>query len=153
MAHSGRAHMGVGSATGKDKAEIAARAAIASPLQETSIKGATGIVISFSASPDIGLEDVHVAASMIAEECNPDANIIWGVAFDPELDDELRITLLATGFDKKPGDDAEDDATELEADGGDSAEADSTKKAAPKKKAFASGEFDLDDFFNDSLIK
>ena len=154
MAHSGRAHMGVGSATGKDKAEIAARAAIASPLQETSIKGATGIVISFSASPDIGLEDVHVAASMIAEECNPDANIIWGVAFDPELEDELRITLLATGFDKKPGDDAEDEATEVEAEETASAEAAPARKEAPKKKkSFSSGEFDLDDFFNDAFIR
>ena len=152
MAHSGRAHMGVGSATGKDKAEIAARAAIASPLQETSIKGATGIVISFSASPDIGLEDVHVAATMIAEECNPDANIIWGVAFDPELEDELRITLLATGFDKKPGEDADDEA-ESDVRRPAFAEEASVKKDAPKKKSFASGDFDLDDFFNDAFIK
>ena len=152
MAHSGRAHMGVGSATGKDKAEIAARAAIASPLQETSIKGATGIVISFSASPDIGLEDVHVAATMIAEECNPDANIIWGVAFDPELEDELRITLLATGFDKKPGEDADDEA-EDDVRRPAFAEEASVKKEAPKKKSFSSGDFDLDDFFNDAFIK
>ena len=104
MANSGYAHMGVGSATGKDKAEIAARAAISSPLLETSIKGATGVVISISASPDIGLEDVDVAATMIANECSADASVIWGVAFDPELEDEMRITLIATGFEKKPED-------------------------------------------------
>lgn len=104
MAHSGYAHMGVGSATGKDKAETAARAAISSPLLETSIKGATGIVISISASPDIGLEDVDLASTMIANECNPDASVIWGVIFDPELEDEMRITLIATGFEKKPED-------------------------------------------------
>ncbi len=147
MAHSGRAHMGVGSATGKDKAEIAAKAAIASPLQETSIKGATGIVISFSASPDIGLEDVHVAASMIAEECNPDANIIWGVAFDPELEDELRITLLATGFDSKP-----EDAARIQTFKTNAEESVVAKKEAPKKAA-SSDDFNLDDFFGDGMIK
>lgn len=104
MAHSGFAHMGVGSATGKDKAELAAKAAISSPLLETSIKGATGVVISISASPDIGLEDVDLASTMIANECNPDASVIWGVSFDPELEDEMRITLIATGFEKKPED-------------------------------------------------
>ena len=159
MAHSGRAHMGVGSATGKDKAEIAARAAIASPLQETSIKGATGIVISFSASPDIGLEDVNVAASMIADECNPDANIIWGVAFDPELEDELRITLLATGFDKKPGEDDGDGAKEIKPQNSEAAPANTAtaaKKEAPKaapSNSFFGDSINLDDFFGDGIIK
>jgi cell division protein FtsZ len=104
MADAGFAHMGVGSATGKDKAEEAARAAISSPLLETSIKGATGIVISISASPDIGLEDVDIASTMIANEANPEASVIWGVAFDPELEDEMHITIIATGFTKKPED-------------------------------------------------
>ena len=102
MANAGYAHMGVGSATGKDKAELAARAAISSPLLETSIGGATGVLISISASPDIGLEDTDVATTMIANEASPDANIIFGVAFDPELEDEMRITIIATGFEKKP---------------------------------------------------
>ena len=104
MANSGLAHMGVGSATGKDKAEVAAKMAIASPLLETSIKGATGVVISIYASPDVGLEDVNLASTMITDECNADANIIWGLAFDPELEDEMRITIVATGFEKKPED-------------------------------------------------
>lgn len=116
MANSGYAHMGVGSATGKDKAEIAARAAISSPLLETSIKGATGVVISISASPDIGLEDVDVAATMIANECSADASVIWGVAFDPELEDEMRITLIATGFEKKPEDASRKDAGDAKAE-------------------------------------
>jgi cell division protein FtsZ len=102
MKNAGYAHMGVGSATGKDKAELAAKAAISSPLLETSIKGANGILISIYASPDVGLEDVELASTMIANEASVDANIIWGMAFDPELEDEMKITIIATGFDKKP---------------------------------------------------
>ena len=101
MKNAGYAHMGVGSATGKDKAELAAKAAISSPLLETSIKGASGILISIYASPDVGLEDVELASTMIANEASADANIIWGMAFDPELEDEMKITIIATGFDKK----------------------------------------------------
>ena len=101
MKDAGYAHMGVGNATGKDKAELAARAAISSPLLETSIKGASGVLISITASPDVGLEDVDLASTMISNEANPDANVIWGVAFDPDLEDEMRITIIATGFEKK----------------------------------------------------
>ncbi len=104
MKDAGFAHMGVGSANGKDKAELAARAAISSPLLETTMKGATGILISITASSDVGLEDIDLASTLIAGEAADDANVIWGVAFDPELDDEMRITILATGFNKKPED-------------------------------------------------
>ena len=104
MANAGYAHMGVGAATGKDKAEQAAKEAISSPMLETSIKGAKGILISISVSPDVSLDDVDIASSLIAAEAHPDANVIWGVAFDPELEDEMRITIIATGFEKKPED-------------------------------------------------
>ncbi len=104
MQNAGYAHMGVGSATGKDKAQAAAMEAISSPLLETSIKGAKGILISMSVSPDVGLEDVDLASTLITQEANPDANIIWGVLFDPELENEMRITIIATGFEKKPED-------------------------------------------------
>ena len=104
LANAGYAHMGVGSATGKDKAELAAKEAISSPLLETSIKGAKGILISISVSPDVGLEDVDLASTLIAKEAHPDANVIWGVAFDNDLEDEMRITIIATGFEKKPED-------------------------------------------------
>ncbi len=104
MLNAGYAHMGVGGATGKDKAELAAKAAISSPLLETSIKGARGILISITASPDIGLEDVDLACNMVYNEAHPDANVIWGCALDPELEDEMRITIIATGFEKKPED-------------------------------------------------
>ncbi|MBE6547751.1 MAG: cell division protein FtsZ [Ruminococcaceae bacterium] len=101
MRDAGHAHMGVGGATGKDKAELAARMAISSPLLESSIKGARGILVSLIVSPDVGLEDADLALTLIRNEAHPDANIIWGVAFDPDMEDEMRITLVATGFDKK----------------------------------------------------
>ena len=104
MANAGYAHMGVGSATGKDKAEQAAREAISSPLLETSIKGAKSILMNIYVSPDVALEDAELASTLIAQEANPDANIIWGVTFDEDLDDEMRITIVATGFEKKPED-------------------------------------------------
>ncbi len=104
MANAGYAHMGVGLATGKDKAEEAAREAISSPLLETSIKGAKGILMNICVSPDVALEDAELASTIIAEEANPDANIIWGVTFDNELEDAMKITIIATGFEKKPED-------------------------------------------------
>jgi cell division protein FtsZ len=101
LADSGVAYMGMGRANGKDKAQIAANMAITSPLLETSIKGAKGVIISISASADVGLEDVDLASTMIANECNPDASVIWGVAFDPELEDEMRITIIAANFENE----------------------------------------------------
>ena len=102
MLNAGYAHMGVGSASGKEKAELAAKSAISSPLLETSIAGARGIIVSITASPDIGLEEVDVACSMVQSEAHPDANVIFGVAFDPNLEDEMRVTVIATGFDSAP---------------------------------------------------
>ncbi len=98
MKDAGLAHMGVGVGQGKDKAEIAAKAAISSPLLETSITGARGIIINITSSPDIGLEEVEFAANLISKEANPEANIIWGAAFDPALEDEMKVTVVATGF-------------------------------------------------------
>jgi cell division protein FtsZ len=111
MANAGYAHMGVGSATGKDKAELAAKEAISSPLLETSIKGAKGILISMAVSEDVNLDDVDLAASLISQEASPEANVIWGVSFDPELEDEMKITIIATGFEKKPEDAQREGAT------------------------------------------
>ncbi|MPN25470.1 Cell division protein FtsZ [bioreactor metagenome] len=98
MSNAGLAHMGVGNGKGKDKAEAAAKMAISSPLLETSISGARGIIVNITASPDIGFEEVDTASNMIATEAHPDANIIWGAAFDPSLEDEMRVTVIATGF-------------------------------------------------------
>lgn len=98
MKDAGYAHMGVGSAKGTDKAKIAAMQAVSSPLLETTIAGAMGIIVSITASPDIQLDDITLASAMISEQAHPDANIIWGAAFDPALEDEMRVTIIATGF-------------------------------------------------------
>ena len=98
MTDAGYAHMGMGSAVGKDKAVEAATMAISSPLLETSIKGAKGIIVNILASPDIGLDEVTEASTLIQEEAHPDANVIWGAAFDESLEDEMRVTVIATGF-------------------------------------------------------
>ena len=101
MKNAGYAHMGMGVATGSDKAKNAAQLAIASPLLETSIHGAKGILISITASRDVGLEDVDLASSMISAQAHPDANVIWGLSFDDTLEDEMRVTIIATGFEKE----------------------------------------------------
>lgn len=101
MKEAGYAHMGVGRAKGKDKAECAANMAVSSPLLETSIAGAKGVIISITASEDVDLEEVENAAEIITEKAHEDANITWGIAFDPDLDDEMVITVIATGFDSK----------------------------------------------------
>ena len=98
MKDAGRAHMGVGRAAGKNKAEEAARMAISSPLLETSINGAKGVLINVTGSMDIGLEEVETAANLVQEAAHPEANIIFGAAFDDTLEDELRVTVIATGF-------------------------------------------------------
>ena len=99
MKDAGNAHMGVGRASGKDKAETAAQMAISSPLLETTIDGATGVIINITGSPDIGLDEVDIAAQKITESIHPDANIIWGAAFNNDLEDEMIVTVIATGFD------------------------------------------------------
>ena len=103
MKDAGFAHMGVGHAAGKGKAEEAARMAVASPLMETSINGARGVLINITGSEDMGLEDVETAANLVQEAAHPDANIIFGASFDPSLDDEIRVTVIATGFEDGSG--------------------------------------------------
>ncbi len=102
MKDAGHAHMGVGEASGHSKAEEAAKAAISSPLLETSISGARGVIINITSSPDIGLEEVETASTLITSSAHPDANIIWGAAFDESMSDAMRITVIATGFDNPP---------------------------------------------------
>lgn len=101
MKDAGNAHMGVGRASGKDKAEMAAAAAISSPLLETTIAGATGVIINITASPDIGLDEVDAASHKVIEAADPNANIIWGVALNNDLEDEMIVTVIATGFKSK----------------------------------------------------
>ena len=103
MKDAGLAHMGVGRAAGKGKAEEAARLAISSPLLETSINGAQGILVNVAGSLDIGLEEVEQAVGLVKDAVHPDANTIFGATFDETLDDEIRVTVIATGFDQPPG--------------------------------------------------
>ena len=98
MKNAGMAHMGVGRAAGKGKAEEAARMAISSPLLETSIHGARGVLINVAGSMDIGLEEVEQAASLVQDAVHPDALTIFGATFDESMDDEIRVTVIATGF-------------------------------------------------------
>ena len=102
MKDAGYAHMGFAKASGKDKATEAAKGSISSPLLETSISGAKGVIISFTAAPDVDLDDIEGAAALITEQAHPDADITWGIAFDDSMDDEMMITVIATGFEDKP---------------------------------------------------
>lgn len=99
MADAGYAHMCVASAAGKDKVDTVAHAVITSPLLETSLSNAKGIVLNFTADPEVALEDIYRAADIIRSEAHEDAEIIWGVALDENLSDELKVTVIATGFD------------------------------------------------------
>jgi cell division protein FtsZ len=101
MRDAGRAHMGVGVASGREKAEQAALAAVASPLLETSINGATGVLVNVTGSSDLTLDDVETAAGIVQEAANPDANIIFGATCSDELEDEMRVTVIATGFEQR----------------------------------------------------
>ncbi len=98
MKDAGLAHMGVGRAAGKNKAEEATRIAINSPLLETSIQGAKGIIVNITGPMDIGLDEVEIAANMVKEVADPDALFMMGAAFDENLEDEIRVTVIATGF-------------------------------------------------------
>ncbi len=100
MKNAGLAHMGVGRAAGENKAEEAARMAISSPLLETSIAGAHGVLVNISGDMNIGLEEVEIAATLVQQAANPDANIIFGALFDESLEDEIRVTVIATGFEE-----------------------------------------------------
>ena len=132
MRDAGRAHMGVGVASGKDKAEGAALAAVSSPLLETSINGAMGVLINVTGSPEMELDDVETAANIVMEAANPDANIIFGATFDKSLEDSLRVTVIATGFDGGEGG--------VFTTAGEKAAAEANKDAAPNVS-------DIDDIF------
>ncbi len=102
MKDAGFAHIGTGRAAGKDKAAEAARMAISSPLLETSIDMAHGVIVSVIGSDDIGLDEVETAATMVQQAAHPDAHIIFGAFIDDTMDDEIRVVVIATGFDTIP---------------------------------------------------
>ena len=131
MKNAGMAHMGVGRAAGKGKAEEAAKMAISSPLLETSIAGARGVLINITGSMDIGLEEVEQAASLVQQAVHPDALTIFGATFDETLDDEIRVTVIATGFEDEKDEKVkvQESGKEKEKSGNDAA---SNSPAAPK---------------------
>lgn len=100
MKEKGMAHMGIGSACGEKRASEAARQAVESPLLETSIEGAKGILMNITGGADLSLLEVNEAAEIIQETADPDANIIFGADIDESMGDALRITVIATGFDR-----------------------------------------------------
>lgn len=105
MSNQGRALMGSGSADGKKRAEDAARQAISSPLlEDVSIHGATGILINITGGPDLGIHEVNEACTLVEEAAHEDANIIFGSVVDPNIGDDVRITVIATGFDQSQKD-------------------------------------------------
>ncbi len=103
MTNAGSALMGIGYASGEGRAVNAARAGISSPLLEASIEGARGILLNVSGPSDLGLFEVNEAAEIIAQAAHPDANIIFGAVIDDALGDEVRITVIAAGFDRYEG--------------------------------------------------
>lgn len=106
MKNRGLAHMGIGHGKGENKTLEAVRQAVASPLIETTIEGATGVVLNIKGGSDITLREVNEAANMVKEVIDPSCNLIFGSSIDPEMRDEVEITIIATGF-KTPGEDAE----------------------------------------------
>ena len=100
MLNTGMAHMGIGRASGENRAEDAAKQAVQSPLLETSIEGARGVIINITGGPDLGLQEANTAAELVQRSVDPEANIIFGVVTDESLGDEIQITVIATGFEK-----------------------------------------------------
>ncbi|NLH95301.1 MAG: cell division protein FtsZ [Synergistaceae bacterium] len=98
MSNAGSAIMGIGEAEGESRAEIAARAAINSPLMETQMAGAKGVLFNVTGGPSLGIHEINQAASVITEAADEDATIIWGNVVDPSMGEKIQITVIATGF-------------------------------------------------------
>lgn len=92
--------MGIGRASGENRAEDAAKQAVQSPLLETSIEGARGVIINVTGGANLGLQEVNTAAELIQRSVDPEANIIFGAVIDESLDEDIIITVIATGFEK-----------------------------------------------------
>lgn len=103
MRNTGFAHMGIGKASGDNRAEEAAKKAIHSPLLETTIEGAKGVILNVTGGGDLGILEVQAAAEMVQDAADPDANIIIGAIIDETLGEEIQVTVIATGFDGSVG--------------------------------------------------
>jgi cell division protein FtsZ len=102
MRDAGSALMGIGSASGEGRATTAATAAVSSPLLETTLDGATGVLLNITGGPDLGLFEVNEAAEVVTGHADPNANVIFGAVIDDKLKDEVRVTVIATGFGTRP---------------------------------------------------
>ena len=100
MKDAGSALMGIGSATGEDRALRAVESAISSPLLEASIDGAHGVLMFFQGGSDLGLQEIYQSSLLVREAAHPEANIIFGSVIDDSLGDEIRVTVIAAGFDE-----------------------------------------------------
>ena len=103
MLNTGIAHMGIGRASGESRAEDAAKQAVQNPLLESSIEGARGVIINITGGANLGLHEVNTAAELVQRSVDPEANIIFGAVIDESLDDDIVITVIATGFEKETG--------------------------------------------------
>ena len=151
MSNAGLAHMGTGQATGKDKAEKAAMMAITSPLLETTIAGAKGVIVNVTGSPDLGLDEAYIASNLITSKVDPEASVIWGATFDDTLEDEIHVTVIATGLEadkqlrKKTAEEIAEEEAKAEAEAkakeeAERAEAEAKAKAEAEAKAKAEEE-------------
>lgn len=113
MLNRGLAHMGIGRASGEGRAVEAAKQAISSPLLETTINGATGVLLNITGGTNLTLFEVNEAADEVKQSADPEANIIFGAVIDEEMGDEIRITVIATGFEKPAENEPEPDKNEL----------------------------------------
>jgi cell division protein FtsZ len=116
MTNAGSALMGIGEGSGEDKSTTAARAAITSPLLEVSVDGATGILLNIVGGPDLGMHEVDEAARIISEAADPNANIIFGTSIDENMKDEIKLTVIATGFALGPSDSVASESRAKESD-------------------------------------
>ena len=149
MTNAGSALMGIGQASGEERAVAAARAAISSPLLEAAIDGARGILLNITGPSELGLFEVNAAAEIIHGVAHPDANIIFGTVIDDEMGDEVKVTVIAAGFDRWEGAQAKPSRDVAHRD---------AEPLAPTKDLFASDEDeDLlggdDDFDVPSFLK
>lgn len=115
MTEKGLAHMGTGQASGEEKAQKAAKQAISSSLLETSIVGATCVLLNITGSKDLGMFEIQEAAKIVQDAADPDANIIFGTVIDDSFKDDIKITLIATGFRDENAVDNKSDAVKLAA--------------------------------------
>lgn len=153
MSDSGRAHMGVGTSSGKEKAIQAAKMAISSPLLETTIQGAGRLLVNVKCSPEIALDEVDEAVDMIRQEVNPEVTLIFGVLIDEAFDDRIDITVIATSFDGDNNMGAKEIRKEIPKTAkGDKEKADKTDKSEEDgKKSGLQDEVISEDYFDDLI--